>query len=79
MFAAAPAAAPHDDDCLASARFAGVAVSRLNASYRRDLRLFGTWLAQGRDPDDTMFDMIDGLVGGGVTAFIILIHRKEEK
>jgi uncharacterized lipoprotein YddW (UPF0748 family) len=30
------ATAHHDDDCLASARFAGVAVSRLNASYRRD-------------------------------------------
>ena len=34
--------------------------------------------AQGRDPDDTMFDMIDGLVGGGVTMFIILIYRRRK-
>ncbi|MGM9929439.1 MAG: hypothetical protein ACI35P_15965 [Bacillus sp. (in: firmicutes)] len=27
--------------------------------------------AQGRDPDDTMFDMIDGLIGGIVAAFFI--------
>lgn len=27
--------------------------------------------AQGRDPDDTMFDMIDGLIGGTITAIFI--------
>ncbi|MGN1401614.1 MAG: hypothetical protein ACI4XL_08945 [Bacillus sp. (in: firmicutes)] len=27
--------------------------------------------AQGRDPDDTMFDMIDGLVGGTIIALIV--------
>lgn len=28
--------------------------------------------AQGRDPDDTMIDMIDGLIGGAVAALLIL-------
>lgn len=33
--------------------------------------------AQGRDPDDTMFDMIDGLIGGLIAAtFICRNHRK---
>ncbi|MGM9925767.1 MAG: hypothetical protein ACI35R_16090 [Bacillus sp. (in: firmicutes)] len=27
--------------------------------------------AQGRDPDDTMFDMIDGLIGGTIAALFI--------
>lgn len=39
---------------------------------------FFHFTAQGRDPDDTMFDMIDGLVGGGVTAFIISIQRRRK-
>ncbi|MDN7246300.1 hypothetical protein [Planococcus shenhongbingii] len=33
---------------------------------------------QGRNPDDTMIDMIDGLVGGTVTAFIILRQRQRK-
>ena len=33
---------------------------------------------QGRNPDDTMIDMIDGLVGGTVTALIILRQRKKK-
>ncbi len=33
--------------------------------------------AQGRDPDDTMFDMIDGLAGGIATAlFLVRNHGK---
>ena len=32
--------------------------------------------AQGRDPDDTMFDMIDGLIGGTVTAVFLMIKMK---
>lgn len=35
--------------------------------------------AQGRDPDDTMFDMIDGLIGGTIAAiFIIKNHGNRE-
>lgn len=34
--------------------------------------------AQGRDPDDTMFDMIDGLIGGIIAStFIIRSHSKK--
>lgn len=35
--------------------------------------------AQGRDADDTMFDMIDGLVGGTITAFLITKQRNAKK
>ncbi|MDN7242844.1 hypothetical protein QWY14_13605 [Planococcus sp. N028] len=33
---------------------------------------------QGRNADDTMIDMIDGLVGGTITAFVILRQRKKK-
>ncbi|WP_052343897.1 hypothetical protein [Bacillus massiliigorillae] len=34
--------------------------------------------AQGRDPDDTMFDMIDGLIGGIIASiFIVRSHSKQ--
>lgn len=36
--------------------------------------------AQGRDPDDTMIDMIDGLIGGAIAAiFIVRKHGLENK
>lgn len=40
-----------------------------------------SFTAQGRDPDDTMIDMIMGLIGGSVTAFVILKLRnvKQDK
>jgi hypothetical protein len=34
--------------------------------------------AQGRDPDDTMFDMIDGMIGGVAAAFFISKRRFKE-
>ena len=34
--------------------------------------------AQGRDHDDTMFDMIDGLIGGFVAALLFLRRTKAE-
>ncbi len=34
-----------------------------------------SFTAQGRDPDDTMIDMIMGLIGGSITAFVILKLR----
>ncbi|HSI68261.1 MAG TPA: hypothetical protein VK947_12620 [Planococcus sp. (in: firmicutes)] len=38
-----------------------------------------SFTAQGRDPDDTMYDMIMGLIGGLVAAFAILIVRGKDK
>ncbi|MFS0784425.1 hypothetical protein [Bacillus sp. 1P06AnD] len=39
-----------------------------------------SFTAQGRDPDDTMFDMIDGLIGATVMAcFLISKHGKSKK
>lgn len=35
-----------------------------------------SFTAQGRDPDDTMIDMIMGLIGGAITAFVILKLRR---
>lgn len=35
--------------------------------------------AQGRDPDDTMFDMIDGLLGGLAAAVFITRNRSKQK
>lgn len=35
--------------------------------------------AQGRNPDDTMFDMIDGLIRGIVTAIIIAKNHEKKK
>nr|WP_295971863.1 hypothetical protein [uncultured Bacillus sp.] len=35
--------------------------------------------AQGRDPDDTMYDMIDGMIGGLVAAYFIVKHRVGNK
>lgn len=35
--------------------------------------------AQGRDPDDTMIDMIMGLIGGLITAVVILKLRSRSK
>lgn len=32
--------------------------------------------AQGRDPDDTMFDMIDGLIGGTIFTIFFVIKRR---
>lgn len=34
-----------------------------------------SFTAQGRDPDDTMIDMIMGLIGGSITAFAIVKLR----
>jgi len=34
--------------------------------------------AQGRDPSDTMYDMIDGLIGGIVTALFIVRNLKTQ-
>ena len=34
--------------------------------------------AQGRDPDDTMFDMIDGLIGGIIAATWIITRKKDK-
>lgn len=31
--------------------------------------------AQGRDPDDTMFDMMDGLIGGMISAVFYLVKK----
>lgn len=31
--------------------------------------------AQGRDPDDTMFDMIDGLIGGAIFTVFLVVKR----
>lgn len=38
-----------------------------------------SFTAQGRDPDDTMIDMIMGLIGGTITAIVILILRDRGK
>ncbi len=38
-----------------------------------------SFTAQGRDPDDTMIDMIMGLIGGLITAFVILKLRDAKK
>lgn len=38
-----------------------------------------SFTAQGRDPDDTMVDMIMGLIGGSITAFVILKLRDKGK
>lgn len=38
-----------------------------------------SFTAQGRDPDDTMIDMIMGLIGGSITAFAILKLRSKDK
>ncbi|MGX7596765.1 hypothetical protein ACWNS2_16285 [Planococcus plakortidis] len=39
-----------------------------------------SFTAQGRDPDDTMIDMIMGLLGGSITAFAILqLRRRGQK
>lgn len=38
-----------------------------------------SFTAQGRDPDDTMIDMIMGLIGGSITAFTILKLRSRNK
>lgn len=35
--------------------------------------------AQGRDPDDTMFDMIDGMIGGVAAALFISKSRSKEQ
>lgn len=34
--------------------------------------------AQGRDPDSTMYDMIDGLIGGTVFVVFFVIKRREK-
>lgn len=34
--------------------------------------------AQGRDPDDTMLDMIDGLMGGTVFAAFLVANRNKK-
>lgn len=36
-----------------------------------------SFTAQGRDPDDTMIDMIMGLIGGAITACVILLLRRK--
>lgn len=38
-----------------------------------------SFTAQGRDPDDTMIDMIMGLIGGSISAFVILKLRDRGK
>ena len=38
-----------------------------------------SFTAQGRDPDDTMIDMIMGLIGGSITAFAILKLKRKDK
>ncbi|HSJ39213.1 MAG TPA: hypothetical protein VK945_13485 [Planococcus sp. (in: firmicutes)] len=38
-----------------------------------------SFTAQGRDPDDTMIDMIMGLIGGSITALVILKLRGKDK
>jgi len=38
-----------------------------------------SFTAQGRDPDDTMIDMIMGLIGGLVTVIVILTLRNKGK
>lgn len=38
-----------------------------------------SFTAQGRDPDDTMIDMIMGLIGGSITAFAILKLRRNQR
>ncbi|MBT2582855.1 hypothetical protein [Planococcus sp. ISL-109] len=38
-----------------------------------------SFTAQGRDPDDTMIDMIMGSIGGVITAFAILKLRGKDK
>lgn len=38
-----------------------------------------SFTAQGRDPDDTMIDMIMGLIGGSITAVVILKLRNKSK
>ncbi|WP_422122424.1 hypothetical protein DHX103_11510 [Planococcus sp. X10-3] len=38
-----------------------------------------SFTAQGRDPDDTMIDMIMGLIGGSITAFVIVKLRSKDK
>ncbi|OHX53928.1 hypothetical protein BB776_01505 [Planococcus salinarum] len=38
-----------------------------------------SFTAQGRDPDDTMIDMIMGLIGGSITAIAIVKLRHKDK
>lgn len=38
-----------------------------------------SFTAQGRDPDDTMYDMIMGMLGGLIAGFAILIVRGKDK
>lgn len=38
-----------------------------------------SFTAQGRDPDDTMIDMIMGLIGGLVTVIVVLSLRNKSK
>ena len=38
-----------------------------------------SFTAQGRDPDDTMIDMIMGLIGGSITAFAIVKLRDKDR
>ncbi|MBB6445120.1 hypothetical protein [Bacillus benzoevorans] len=35
--------------------------------------------AQGRDPDDTMFDMIDGMIGGAIAAIFISKRKSKQQ